>query len=109
VVPGSYSSLGEVDANHNLFTSQWNIMSSATGRPSGGLLVETYDYYQINFWPAAILAFFPSAAAGVYEWSIRKRANRRSGRCPACGYDLRATPERCPECGTAVGDEEDGG
>jgi hypothetical protein len=49
--------------------------------------------------PAAVTA--PIPAAWVVNL-LRRRARLAVGRCPQCGYDLRATPDRCPECGKAA-------
>jgi hypothetical protein len=51
-------------------------------------------------WISAPFAILPAVWIGL--WLRRNLRMRRItyGMCRECGYDLRATPQRCPECGT---------
>ena len=55
---------------------------------------------QVPHWSLCV-----AASAPALLWLRRRRAEHRrrtAGNCRRCGYDLRASGERCPECGEPV-------
>ena len=61
--------------------------------------VQRHRYLRVPLWFVALLSVVLPASRlrGLHRWRQRYRLARTL--CPACGYDLRATPGRCPECG----------
>jgi hypothetical protein len=54
----------------------------------------------VPYWAIALsTAVLPTVCARRL-W--RRRIHRGAGLCPVCGYDLRASPKRCPECGRVI-------
>src|SRR5262249_34881754 len=53
------------------------------------------------YWSVMAVVSLPALILlpGLIRWQ-RGRWRSRRGLCASCGYDLRATPDRCPECGT---------
>ena len=66
-------------------------------RVSTGYASAEYLTVGVRLWLPA--SFFSILPAGVVYRQMQFRRNQRYGKCPVCGYDLRATPDRCPECG----------
>jgi hypothetical protein len=57
------------------------------------------DMFSARFplWPLVVLLGI-APGRRVYRWCVGER-DARKGCCRGCGYDLRFTPDRCPECG----------
>ena len=62
-----------------------------------GTFRTTLRSLRVPYWAIASVLGLPACLAVA---RARRRKRRSEGRlCSACGYDLRATPDRCPECG----------
>jgi hypothetical protein len=74
----------------------------------------TWQWFAFPHW----LVFVISAAPALYWFFTttlhlrarrRQRRRQRANQCLACGYDLRASSDRCPECGLVASPRLSGG
>jgi hypothetical protein len=79
-------------------TDQWGGLRFGVWKATKGPLTEWYIW--IPCWPLLIV----TGVLPVYWMVSTARLRRRPslGLCRHCGYDLRASKERCPECGAPI-------
>jgi hypothetical protein len=91
---GAYPPSWPTPADHQRFGFGYSDYSIVN--PNGWATPRSRDV-RVPLWlPLLLLGVLPAGRFKVW-WKLRWRLAR--GACGNCGYDLRASPDRCPECG----------
>lgn len=86
-------------ASHEFFAGGLQLVKA--GRPMPGISVGTVSSFllRVDDWFLCLLFSLLPAAWLVHRFRSRPH---QTGMCRVCGYDLRASKDRCPECGTPI-------
>jgi hypothetical protein len=90
-VDGYYRAPGvkQTTATNLVGFGTWNSFQRKTGARTKGFVV--------SCWAIVIVSGLLPA-----WWILSRPRKRPKGVCHFCGYDLRASKDRCPECGTPI-------
>ncbi|HEY8750683.1 MAG TPA: hypothetical protein VIM11_22050 [Tepidisphaeraceae bacterium] len=79
----------------------WSCWRPTSPDQSGGAK-EVIAAITLPYWVPLLVSCALAVLGGKRAHAHHKRLRMLDGRCTRCGYDLRATTERCPECGTPI-------
>jgi hypothetical protein len=77
----------------------FGLLETGRGSSQRGVFEVSFDVWSI---PIASFVFLSLPLLILSTHSMIRHRRNLIGQCPTCGYDLRASPTRCPECGTPL-------
>ena len=81
----------------------WGHVMTLTGAPATPAFRMSFATVALPYWLLLAVCGSPLLWLGAKRYRAATRRRRRDrGQCEDCGYDLRATPARCPECGAGA-------